>query len=399
MKRTQKSQKRTKFLLLLIVLTAILSITATYAWFSTQRDVEIVGMKLNVEVAESLQISLDGKTWTQSIQIGNMRQFYGTYAGSGESYAIYQAAEVKADGSNTNTNYVPTELLPVSTVGTVVDGQLQFVTGTVGTSADGSSYLHTISACSEADITSSTSIENRESKNAEHPYLAFDMYLRNISAAEEGTTDTLIMNKESRVWVDTVNETQEGTGVADTGLEFSSRVGMVLFKNTLDVNATESGGTSIEEQVRQLAPSNDDSEQVAIWEPNHLHHTQYVVNNNGRSITATSQAVTTLGLETTAAGQQVNNINATSGDHLAEVNTFRPNYDLASGTTVATDITDINGTEFGLEPNKISKVRVYIWLEGQDPDCVDLASTGDKLNVTIKLTKDENTVTENTYKN
>ena len=56
MKRTQKSQKRTKFLFILIILTAILSITATYAWFSTQRDVEIVGMRLNVEVAESMQI-------------------------------------------------------------------------------------------------------------------------------------------------------------------------------------------------------------------------------------------------------------------------------------------------------------------------------------------------------
>ena len=43
-----------------MLLTLILAITATYAWFSTQRDIEVSGMRLNVEVAESLQISLDG---------------------------------------------------------------------------------------------------------------------------------------------------------------------------------------------------------------------------------------------------------------------------------------------------------------------------------------------------
>ena len=103
MKRTKKSQKKTKFLLILIVLTAILSITATYAWFSSQREVEISTMRLNIEVAESLEISLDGKTWTNTITINDMRQFYGT-AASG-----HQAA--KTD----NTNYVPKQLLTVST--------------------------------------------------------------------------------------------------------------------------------------------------------------------------------------------------------------------------------------------------------------------------------------------
>ena len=118
MKRTKKSQKKTKFLLLLIVLTAVLSITATYAWFSTQKVVEISTMKLNIEVAESLQISLDGETWTNTITIENMRQFYGTYGGGTNPH------QAKSDD---NTNYVPTQLLPVSTTGAVADGKLQFM--------------------------------------------------------------------------------------------------------------------------------------------------------------------------------------------------------------------------------------------------------------------------------
>ena len=74
MGRKKKSLKKIKGLVFLILITLIIGITATYAWFSTQRDVEISGMRLNVEVAESMQISLDGEKWTQSIQIANSNE-------------------------------------------------------------------------------------------------------------------------------------------------------------------------------------------------------------------------------------------------------------------------------------------------------------------------------------
>ena len=108
MSRSKTSLNKIRSLVFLMLLTLILAITATYAWFSTQRDVEVSGMKLNVEVAESLQISSDGEIWTQSIQIANMRQFYGTYTGTGDGFAIYQAKKPDDGG---NTNYVPTEFI------------------------------------------------------------------------------------------------------------------------------------------------------------------------------------------------------------------------------------------------------------------------------------------------
>ena len=61
MARSKKSLKKIQSLIFLMLITMVLAITATYAWFSTQRDVEIAGMRLNVEVAESMQISLDGE--------------------------------------------------------------------------------------------------------------------------------------------------------------------------------------------------------------------------------------------------------------------------------------------------------------------------------------------------
>ena len=168
------SRKRLLISSVAMLLVAMLALgTATYAWFSTQRDVEITGMRLNVEVAESMQISLDGEKWTQSIQIADMRQFYGTYDVSGdEGFAVFQAKDVDEGG---NLNYVPTELVPVSTAGEVAGGKLQFVQGTIGTNADGSQSLTGITACSETDITNTATIGTKEGNNEKHPYLVFDM--------------------------------------------------------------------------------------------------------------------------------------------------------------------------------------------------------------------------------
>ena len=37
----------------------------------------------------------------------------------------------------------------------------------------------------------------------------------------------------------------------------------------------------------------------------------------------------------------------------------------------------------------ITKVRVYMWIEGQDVDCIDTASTGKQIDITLKFTKPE----------
>ena len=411
MARSKKSSKKIQRLIFLMLITLVLGITATYAWFSTQRDVEIAGMRLNVEVAESLQISLDGERWTQSINIADMRQFYGTYRETGsEGFAIFQAKKV-ADGGN--QNYVPTELFPVSTAGEVSGGKLQFVQGTIASNVDGTQSLTGITACSEADITTDAEIDDKEDNNADHPYLVFDMYLRNISAKESGI-DKLELNKESSVFINTatIDDTQqEGKGQEGTGLEYSARVGFVIYGNTVSVTAQDDAtlGT-VGEQIRGITATN--TEVAAIWEPNHTFHTQYVVNNNGRGITALSQVVTTYGIKSAVAAQaepnnKVTDINAdtdanTDGiedtnANLVAVKTFTTSYGNDLLTNQKKAITDTEGNVIGLKPNQISKVRVYIWLEGQDPDCVDLASTGDKLNINLKLTKETNSINYNTY--
>ena len=371
-----------------MLITIVLMITATYAWFSTQKDVEITGMRLNVEVAESMQISLDGEIWAQSIVIKDMKQFYGTYTGTGDTVAIYQAKKPDNGG---NQNYVPKELLPVSSSGTVTAGKLQFVQGKVYTGANGKIGLKEITTCSETDLTPTATIGTREGNNASHPFLVFDMYLRNISAKAEGEIDILKLNKDSRVWVNTASTTdKEGAGKAGTGLEYSARVGFVPYNNTISATALESGGKTVGQQVREITAKGD--EKVAIWEPNDLEHTPYVVSNNDMGITQTAQSVTTYAIKNTVGGTttDIDDVYDTTDEaNLASPITMKPAYNLNTGTTTIANLTATDGTTtLGLKPNTITKVRVYIWLEGQDPDCVDLASTGDKLNIDLKLTKD-----------
>ena len=44
---------------------------------------------------------------------------------------------------------------------------------------------------------------------------------------------------------------------------------------------------------------------------------------------------------------------------------------------------------FTLAPNSITKIRVYIYLEGQDVDNYDLVSLNKKINITFGFTKDK----------
>ena len=378
-KRTEKSQKRTKILFLIILIAAVVSITGTYAWFSTQRDVEIVGFKINVEIAENLEISLDGEKWTHTLNIEDMRQFYGTYIDYDTTTPVYQA--VKDD----QRNYVPIELLPVSTVGTIENGNLVFVKGEIY-----EKKLTNIQKCSEEDLTKTATILDKENKNANHPYLAFDAYFKNLSRlSEAGERDPLQLNVDSSVTA----------AKEKTGLENSVRVAIVVYGNPIEL--TDTG-----ENARAIEP--DGSETVAIWEPNYRLHTDYVENNDPR-VSALVEEVETYGIKdnigTPAAPvvpTEIEDITVTPEDdeNLQEVytNKIPQNEDIENGNlkTLANadgslpTLLQIDGcTPLSLAPNTITKARIYIWLEGQDPDCVDLASTGDEIIATLRLIKPE----------
>lgn len=376
-KRTVKSQKKSKSIFLIIIVAAMISITGTYAWFSSQRDVEIVGFKINVEIAENLEISLDGETWTHSINIEDMRQFYGTYKDQDTTTVAFQA------NKDDQRNYVPIELLPVSTVGEVENGNLVFVLGEVK-----DKKLSNIVKCSEADLVKGTTILAKEGNNEKHPYLAFDMYLRNLSNLKAPGERDLLQLKEGSF---------AKAGKKNTGLEYTARVALVQYGKPIDIVSTG-------EQARAIQPNGEET--VAIWEPNYRLHTAEVVANDDR-VSAVIKEVNTYAIKSTAVGKEIDDITDQENVLLGSVYTNKieqkediENQDFA--TLTRTTLKQINGEDaMSLEPNTITKLRCYIWLEGQDPDCINLSSMGEELQVTLRLEKPkvEGAGSDNSYAN
>ena len=107
MKRTKESRKRIGNLILLIAFTSVLLISSIYAWFTTQRDVTITNFNAEVQVAESLEISIDALNWSQVINLSDV--------------------SLTADAWDEDANNIPEVLAPVSNDGTVglTDGNKQ----------------------------------------------------------------------------------------------------------------------------------------------------------------------------------------------------------------------------------------------------------------------------------
>lgn len=381
-KQTKKKKKlqikmNTKTIIwITIVVFALISITATYAWLSVTRDAKILGFKVKVEVAENLEISLDGDVWTHSINIEDMRQLYGTYRDRDTTTLALQAK------AGEHRNYIPTEMLPVSTIGNIENGNLVFVTGKLE-----GNKLTEIRKCSEEDITIGANVETKEEKNENHPYLAFDIYLRNLSRlTEDGRKDPLQINEGAIIT----------SGEEGVGLEYTVRAAFVKYDSTLDLTASGA-------QVRAIRANGNET--VAIWEPNSKGHTEFVVRNDNR-LDSTLQEIDTYSIRDNVGGavpSEIEDITDNTNPMLQTIYTNRPEQvdeQIGSATTDIYTLKEIDGTtEFGLKPNQITKVRVYMWLEGQDPDCIDLSSTGKKINATIRLIKPEyRQLITNTYK-
>lgn len=402
-KRTKESKKRINSLILLIAFTAILLIVSTYAWFTTQRDVTVANLKGTVEVAESLEISLDAQNWSQRIEIGE---------------AINNDTFLKGisnENGTLNSNYIPKELLPASTDGSADGIVLPMYAGTLN-----GNKLSGIIACDETatdtDPKAALSEDNRYAG-----YFAFDIFLRN-SARNSTGTDPLFLNnntslsvlKTSDVYGNTignyVGNTLKGVGyngqtyVGDekSGIQNTVRVGLALFKNTAELTATQAEVRTATVGATKTIGS------VAIWEPNSNAHDAQVVTKNGPKGTPIKTRDGDLTMSSTAkfktfaimkddAIDDIANVYDWTDDKLTQQNTVQTETgdwdengklkkpEGATGVALKT-VADSN-TAFAIAKNQISRIRVYVWLEGQDPDCINLASYGGGIELNLGLEK------------
>ena len=326
MSRSRKSKRRLKSLFIMLILTAMLMVSSTYAWFSANKEVALEGINAKVVAAEGLQISLDGESWSSKITINQ---------------------ENLAAAVSNNYRW-PEALTPVSTVGETASGNMNMFYGEV--SADGSQLTNA----------------GQESDTATTKYIVFDLYFKNSSSQ---ATDDLQLNAGTKVSIAT-------DGQQNTGLENCVRSSIVLYENTALMTAD---GTTI----RAIAAG---TPLVSIWEPNYNKHIAEVVRNDPDRIPSDSTDFTTLGLKSVGDGTVTGIDVATdpSNEYLGQQKTIKTDATVGD----ATNMTAVDGsTQLKLKQNSVMKARIYIWLEGQDPDCIDTASTGKSIDIVLGFTK------------
>lgn len=366
MGRSKKNKKKSEMnaMFFIILLALVIFIISTYAWFSTQRNVSITNLNGTVEVAEGLEISLDAQNWSNGLVLGEEEG----------------QLDIIDDAYAGNKNLKPSEMLPVSTLGQVSGQQkdLQMLRGKITNSIQLS------------DIKAMVETESNPDSDTFPGYFAFDVFLKN-SSKQDDLDDVLQLNYDSSL------EIME-TDKSSTGLQNTARVAFAKYNGTSDVMADQA--TILKETAGiGVGAGTSYITDVAIWEPNSNDHVEYIVQNNnkitgaGASFNATTQ-MDTYGLKSTSIGQTIADIYKWDGTEsyltkqnvLQTTKTSTEDYSIAEGVQNLVSTTD-GSTTFGIAPNAICRIRIYLWLEGQDVDCINYASHGGGIKVNIGLVK------------
>ena len=238
-KRKQKAKRRTMSLtslFLLLLLTAILLISSTYAWFTANQTVTISTLNVQVDATNGLQISPDGTTWKAVLTNDDINLT--TLAGS--TYASVK-------------NQIPTSMMPTSSAGaTDSDGHLVMYGGDVQQDKNGS-YALVAPLLSDANGTTGN-------------YIVFDCFLK--------------VDQETPIYLQGTNSKVTD----DKNLQNASRVAFVN-EGTADVSSSLA-------TVQALKQASS----VTIWEPNcNLHSGAAITNAKSTyGIDTTADATTAL---------------------------------------------------------------------------------------------------------
>ena len=319
-KRNSKKRKKSKKIfiaILMILFTGVILTASTYAWFTANKTVTVSEIDVNVTTSEGLQISADAVKWKTVISNDDITGV--TYEGS--------------------TNQLPGQtasIKPTSTVGEIdtATGFMKMFVGDVTSNASGD-YI----------LTATQSIETKSTTTGD--FVVFDLFFQTNAAASVYLTS---------------NSTVGSVGTA-TGIQNASRVGFVV-QGHADVGSDAA-------TIRAL--KSDGTVPAVIWEPNNDVHTAAAVKHAADVYQISTQQAGAPKLAYKGVKKDIYKtanipLNSAETEYFADV---KPNI----STTVAGIPKEKYERVFDLEAG-VTKVRIYMWVEGQDVDCEDNASGG-----------------------
>ncbi len=385
-KKTNKHIKRVRKLLLICTLMALVLSTGTYAWFIGMKTVNVSSFDVELAAIDRLSLSLDGISWADTVTI---------------SKDNFQTVN---ESNNTNS-WGGDGLIPVSSVGIIDDSSSRMVMyekGSFTTTPGGYRIM-------------ASKVKNtEEGQNEQDGYVAFDLFIRNLSG-HQYYKDLNVLNEEAIYLTnDSSVKVASSGGVAGTGIENSVRIAFAQIGRVEASTTTQSVITGITCTSDTNVTGICSDRAAQIWEPNDRSHVQNAINwyetsclkRTGADLT---KAESYAGTCNTVQDGVYSQTYAVSGviDYTDQVDA----YDGAAYNTYTGSVADAPATGklyayqtftdemkvrsgvdrptfFTLAPNSITKVRIYIWIEGQDIDNYDFASLGKKISVAFGFTKE-----------
>ena len=410
-KRNKKHERRVKRLIVSCGLCAIILSASTYAWFIGMKTVNVEAFDVTIAAIDGLSLSLDGKTWSDTVTINKENHADPLVVGAG----------------STNSWGGDAGLVPMSTVGKINDTSSRLTLYEKGS----------FTATPGGYRVMASEVTNKGASEA-RGYVAFDLFIKNLSGEAYYEQNNPLNEEAIYLTYNSEVKVSDNGGVANTGIENSVRVGIVQIGRVIgDGSASVDAITKI-----TCAGGGEGADKVTgicrnaqIWEPNDTKHVQNAINwydesclvRDGEDVNSkdsydTEETDTCSAVENGTAYKTYaisrdlgvdDNVNIYDGLNYNkyEANTMTYEDYLAapvdgSGATAGQKLTaklvdfpyftDTMKTDNGnerktfmtLAPNSITKVRVYIWIEGQDVDNYDFAQLGKKISISFGFTKE-----------
>lgn len=402
-KKTLKDRihaEKIRYYIFASLLAGIVFVSSTYAWFIGLQEVTVEDFEIDIASTDTLMLSLDGENWDSTI----------SFTKDTLKDQVYKLPNDENGKKVYPYNWPKTGIVPLSTVGEMdVNSSRMIIYEKASLSTTPGGYKLLASRINNygAPVNNGEKIQNG--------YLAFDLFIKNFSGTHY--IEELNPRNEEAIYLTTDSSVTLGSlGVEGTGIENSVRVAFGQVGRVTAFNQTPSVITSITCTNSPDELKGDDNyvtgicRDASIWEPNDKQHIEgaiawydkscllrtgedntsresYII---GSSCKKLEDGVT---LPTYAVAKE---IYADDGVDIYDGEAYN-GYDTSIINKLYafpyfTDTTKMyTGTErqtfFSLAPNSITKIRIYVYLEGQDIDNYDLAAGGGQVKVNFGFTK------------
>lgn len=356
-KKKRSTKKRLDSLLLILVLSTVLMVMSTYAWFTANKTVNIDAIDVKVTTSNGLQISADGIDWKSVLRLEDLKNARTTY--------------------NTVTNQLPVEMAPVSTAGTVNKrGQLDMFYGNVyadlksppSSATYGEYVLDTVHTPDSTEGSGALTDSNADNGY----YAAFDVFLKSGSESSDlyasGSVKEMTYDAGADKYTP-IDSTDDESGIAN-----AARVAFV--KGNVTDGHTISTDTA---DIQKLTTAGG---VCTIWEPNYDWHTANGVANaaalgwdDSLIAGASCAAVPYDGIKAAISSSNAMLLkDATAAKNVTYFDNVTPGMQSAKSGTPNMEFPDTTKDGGAALSAGVTKYRIYLWIEGQDVDCENFAA-------------------------